>query len=242
MKGVQILGFKKTGKTALCMALLEKIKERGLRPCALKFTHNPNLDKEDTDTDLFLTHCQAVGMLSGQESAVFWNVPRPLPDLLSLLSGDILVMEGGRSQVVSPRVLVLNDPKDAAALTDPGLVLGVFGNVTVPGLAQIPDLDALLDLLLDKGFVLPGLNCGFCGRKDCGALAAEIVAGQAQSADCAVLSEDFSVRIGGAELSMNPFVGRVIRASILGMLGELRGFRPGSVEIRFGAASTDSQI
>lgn len=236
MKGVQILGFKKTGKTTLCASLLERIRGRELMPCAMKFTHNPSLDKENTDTDRFMTHCRTVGAMTGGESAIFWNGQRKLPDMLSQLCGDVLVMEGGREHAVSPRVLVLNDPADADALSDRNLVLAVFGETPVPGLPHVMDLDELLDLILERGFVLPGLNCGACGRNGCGELASEILGGSATQADCKARSDGISVRIGGAELAMNPFVEKIIRSGILAMLGELKGVGSGPVEISIGSA------
>ena len=81
MKGVQILGYKKSGKTSLCVDLLTVLARRGLTLAALKCTHNPGLDKEDTDTDRFLPHCRVVGALAGGESAVFWNEPRKITDM-----------------------------------------------------------------------------------------------------------------------------------------------------------------
>ncbi|GAB7078372.1 molybdopterin-guanine dinucleotide biosynthesis protein MobB [Megalodesulfovibrio paquesii] len=235
MKGVQILGFKKTGKTTLCDALLSRIRDKGLVPCALKCTHNPGLDKEDTDTDRFLKHCRTVGALAGGESAVFWNTPRSLPDMLALLSGDVLVMEGGREHALAPRVLVLNDPDDAEKLSDPGLVLAVFGEVAVPGLPHVPhltDVEALLDLVLAKGFVLPGLDCGACGRDGCGGLAADILAGRASGEDCAARTQTMTVRVGETTLAMNPFVERILRSGIQGMLSGLKGFGPGPIAIQ----------
>lgn len=240
MKGVQILGFKKTGKTTLCSALLGRIREQGLMPCALKFTHNPSLDKENTDTDQFMQHCQTVGAMTGGESAVFWNSPRSLPDMLPLLSGDVLVLEGGREHALAPRVLVLNDPADADRLSDRSLVLAVYGKVPVPGLPHVTTIDELLGLVLERGFVLPGLNCGACGRDGCGGLAADILAGRAELGDCVTRSGFISVRIGGVKVCMNPFVERMLRASIQGMLGELKGFRPGPVEIQIGCAENDN--
>lgn len=241
MKGVQILGFKKTGKTTLCQALMACIRERGLTPCALKCTHNPGLDKDDTDTDRFLAHCKTVGALAARESAVFWNAPRSLPGMLSLLSGDVLVMEGGREHAVAPRVLVLDDPDDADRLSRGELILAVFGEVPVPGLPQVTDVDALLDLILARGFVLPGLDCGACGRDGCGGLAADILAGRATADDCVARATAMTVRVGGTVLSMNPFVERILRSGIAAMLGELKGFGPGPIEIRIGPAASGGE-
>lgn len=232
MKGVQILGFKKSGKTTLCEALLARFAKKGLAACALKCTHNPGLDKEDTDTDRFLPHCRAVGAIAGQESALFWNGQRGVADMVSLLSGDVLVMEGGREHALAPRVLVLHDPSEAEKLSEPGLVLAVFGPVAAPGLPHVTDVEELAELVLQKGFVLPGLDCGACGREDCGELAADILAGRATPADCATRGASMTVTVGERSLELNPFVERILASGIRGMLSELKGYTPGAISIR----------
>ena len=234
MKGVQILGFKKSGKTALTVALLARLRELGLSPSALKCTHNPGLDKEDTDTDRFLPYCRAVGALAGRESAMFWNGTRDVADMVSLLASDVLVMEGGRELGLAPRVLLPREPAEAASLSDPGLVLAVYGPVAVPGLPHVASVQELADLVLAKGFVLPGLDCGGCGRKSCGALGADILAGRASPEECVSAHPPLSVSIGDRPLSVNPFVARVLASGIRGLLTELKGYGPGPLTIRIG--------
>jgi molybdopterin-guanine dinucleotide biosynthesis adapter protein len=234
MKGVQILGFKKSGKTTLCEALLARLATLGCAPCALKCTHNPGLDKEDTDTDRFLPHCRSVGAIAGRESALFWNTPRDVTDMVALLTGDVLVMEGGREHAIAPRVLVLHDAAEAEKLSEPGLVLGVFGPIRVPGLPHIETVEALAALVLEKGFVLPGLDCGACGRESCGELVADILAGRATPDDCATHAATMAVTVSGRSLPLNPFVERILTAGVRGLLSELKGFGPGPIEIRIG--------
>jgi molybdopterin-guanine dinucleotide biosynthesis protein B len=232
MKGVQILGFKKSGKTTLCQALLAELAGRGVAPCALKCTHNPGIDKEDTDTDRFMAHCRTVGAVAGAESALFFNAPRKLSDMLAMLDGEALVMEGGREHAVAPRVLVLREPAEAAQLSDPGLVLGTFGEVRAPGLPHIASVAELADLTLERGFVLPALDCAACGRDDCAGLAADIMAGRATPGDCATTQVAMAVSVGGRRLTLNPFVERILASGIRGLVSELKGFGPGAVEIR----------
>ncbi len=234
MKGVQVLGFKKSGKTTLCEALVAHFAARGVAPCALKCTHNPGIDKEDTDTDRFLAHCRTVGAVAATESALFWNDPRKISDMIAMLDGEVMVMEGGREHAVAPRVLVLRDAAEADKLSDPGLVLGVYGEVRAPGLPHFESLDALAEAVLARGFTLPGLDCGACGRDGCGALAADILAGRATPGDCATTQVALSVTVGGRPLTVNPFVERIVASGIRGMLRELKGFSPGPIEIRIG--------
>ena len=229
--GVQILGFKKSGKTTACQALLAHLQGLGHAPGALKCTHNPGIAKDDTDPDRFLVHCRTGGAIAGRESALFWNDPRKVSDMLAMLDGDVLVMEGGREHVVAPRVLMLRDPAEVDQLSAPGLVLATFGDVRAPGLPHIESIEALAALVLEKGFVLPGLDCGACGRDDCAALAGDIMAGRATIEDCATRHVSIAITVGGRPLTLNPFVERILAAGIRGLVSELKGFGPGPIDV-----------
>ncbi|KUG29320.1 putative molybdopterin-guanine dinucleotide biosynthesis protein b [hydrocarbon metagenome] len=230
MKAIQIVGYKKSGKTSLALELAATLAARGLAVSAAKFTHNPSLDKADTDTARLAAHCRAVAAFTPAECAVFWSGPRFLHDVLPLLDADILVVEGGKELAFLPRVLVLRDPAEAAGL-QPGLALAAFGEVGVPGLPHLRDVAAVADLATTRGFLLPGLDCGACGEASCGDLAARIVAGEATPADCQAVRDAMRVTVGGVPLAMNPFVERILSAGIKAMLSQLKGYAPGRVEI-----------
>lgn len=231
MIGAQIIGFKKTGKTALAVALAGELTRRGHKVGALKFTHLASLDKADTDTDKLLEVCGAVGALCGRESAVFWRGRRAAPDMLGLLGAEAVVVEGGKERVLAPRVLVLTDPAQAAELSDPALVLATFGPIKAEGLPHVADVAALADLVIERGFVLPGLDCGACGRPDCAAMVADVLAGRAVPGDCQAMSGTLSVQVDGRPLAINPFVARILGSGIRGLLSELKGFGPGRIDI-----------
>ena len=235
MKGVQVLGFKKSGKTGLCEALLAHFAALGRKPCALKCTHNPGIDKEDTDTDRFLPYCRTVGAIAGKESALFWNDPRKLSDLLAMLDGEVLVMEGGREHAVAPRVLVLHDAAEAAQLSDPGLVLAVFGAGARPGAAPCRHRGGAGRARPGKGLrpagpglrgLRPGGLRGACRRHPGRPGPRRTTAPPGP--------RPLTITVGGRPLSVNPFVERILASGIRGLVSELKGFGPGPLEIRIG--------
>jgi molybdopterin-guanine dinucleotide biosynthesis protein B len=233
MIAVSLNGYKKSGKTLASVELCKSLKERGLKVGAAKFSAH-GFDREGTDTSRLLQVCDAVTGISGGETAVFWKKPRHLQDLLPLLDADVLVVEGGKLLSWLPRVLLLNDPSEAGDL-DRGLALAVYGEQPAAGLPAINDPETLADLVLERGFALPGLDCGECGREDCAGLAREIVSGEASIADCRASASAVSVTVGGVRLAMNPFVEGIVSGTIRGMLGGLKGYAPGSrVEIVIG--------
>lgn len=234
MRAVNVVGFKDTGKTTLCAGLIEALGARGLTCAALKFTHLAGLDKEGTDTAKLLGAALAVGAIGESEAAVFWRGQKTLADLAPLLGGDVLVVEGGKPLGVLPRIVLARSAGEARELGagEGGLAIAVYGPEGVDGVPAVADLARLADLVRERAFLLPGLDCGGCGRETCRALAAKIVAGAAKPSECVALGGEVSITVDGAELALNPFVARILRSGITAMLGELKGYAPGETVIR----------
>lgn len=230
MFAAAVVGYKKSGKTTLCEALGRHFQQAGLQVAAVKCSHHDALDAPGTDTErLGKVYASVAAVLPGQ-AAVFWNRRRYVPDLLPLLDAQGLIVEGCKQLGWLPRVLVLRDPAEAAELR-PELALCTYGPVTTDSLPAVQDVDELAALIKDKGFALPGLDCGDCGRDDCAALAADILAGKATPETCQARKPEFSINVNGQPLAMNGFVRDMIAGGIMGMLGQLKGFGPGNVEI-----------
>jgi molybdopterin-guanine dinucleotide biosynthesis protein B len=234
MRAVNVVGFKDTGKTTLCASLMEALGARGLACAALKFTHQAGLDKEDTDTAKLLGAALSVGAIGESEAAVFWRGAKTLADLAPLLGGEVLVVEGGKPLGVLPRIVLARSASEARELGagEGGLAIAVFGPEGVDGVPAVTDMARLAALADERAFLLPGLDCGGCGRESCRALAVEIVAGKAAASECVALGGEISITVNGAELALNPFVARILRSGVTAMLGELKGYAPGETVIR----------
>lgn len=231
MKAVAVIGYKKSGKTTLALALIEELKKLGLSVAAAKHSSHGFADREGSDTARF----RAIGCptlaWSDTESMVTWPRERGLLDLLSLVRADVLVCEGAKTEGFMPRIILADDAATAREL-GPELALAIHGKARLPGLPTVNDPAALARLVVERGFVLPGLDCESCGRADCRALAAEIVAGAATPADCAAHpGGSVRVTLAGQDLPLNPFVARIVAGGIRGLLAELKGYTPGPVTI-----------
>lgn len=234
MRAVNIVGFKNCGKTTLCLSVIGELKRLGHDPAAFKFTHQAGLDKEGTDTAKLLDATGVAAAIGGGETAVFWKQRRFLADLLPLLGREMLVVEGGKALGVMPRVVIASSASEARELGagEGGLAIAVYGPEGVDAVPAVTDPAELAAMVVSRSFLLPGLDCGGCGRADCRELAVEIVAGKAGVSDCVAVGGEISVEVGGAPLPLNPFVARILSAGISAMLGELKGYAPGETTIK----------
>lgn len=231
MRAIAIVGFKNSGKTTLSVEVAKILSNRGLKVGTAKCTHH-GVDKEDTDTWKLAQVSQVTAGVSDSETMLVWQGKRTLSQLVPLMQTDVLVAEGCKTLGWLPRVILAKTAEEAEALNQ-GLALGVFGASSFMGLPVVASAQAVADLAMTQGFVLPGLDCGSCGEEDCAGLARKIVAGQATAKDCRAMHQGLSISIDGQDVAMNDFVRRVMAGALRGMLAELKGVQPGKVRIEF---------
>ncbi|MFP4033889.1 MAG: molybdopterin-guanine dinucleotide biosynthesis protein MobB [Desulfovermiculus sp.] len=230
MKAVALIGNKKSGKTSLALELCTYFQAQGLKVAAAKYSSH-GFERQDTDTARLLGQAQAVVGISPNESQILWPRKKFLMDLVPLLQADVLVVEGGRDLAVMPRIVLPKNTGQDDRVLDPELALAAWKRSLdgdVPVLETIEDLG---QLVLERGFLLPGLDCGSCGRENCGQLARDIVRKKASPDDCQALQGTMSIRVNGQPLGLNPFVESIISGGIQGMLAQLKGYAPGRIEI-----------
>ncbi len=233
MIGVKVVGFKKSGKTTLTVDLVAELMRRNIKTAAAKCTHQPTFDKADTDTSKLSDVATSVAFLASNQSGVTYPKQKFLMDLVPLLEGDVLVVEGGKSLGFLPQIVVLRDVSEAEELgAVPGeSTLATFGTHSVPGIPHAKTVGDVADIVMQKGFLLPGLDCSECGFKTCREMAAQIVSGKKSRDDCKAVSSDISISVGGVELGLNPFVASIVAGGIRGMLSQLKGYASSDVHI-----------
>jgi molybdopterin-guanine dinucleotide biosynthesis protein B len=232
MKAVSIIGPKNSGKTTLGLKLAKHFKSQGLTVAAAKFSHH-GMDWQDTDTAKYAETCDAVAGLGPSETFIHWTDRRFLPDILPLLTADVLIVEGGKSLGYLPRILCLNgDLEDGTDWLIPELALASYGEHTVDGVQALESIEELGNTILANGFFLPGMDCATCGRPDCMTLAKEIVCGATSTKACLAMHNSISLDINGAPVGMKTFVEDIISASIREMVRTLKGYSPGKATIK----------
>lgn len=228
MKAVSIIGYKNSGKTMLTCKIADELEARGKTVAIAKFSHSA-FTKPEADTTYFMKEGRTVIGLNNEECNLYWGDKKMLPDLLPLAQADYLLIEGGKSLSWTPRVILLNEAGEQEAL-DRGLAIAAYGDIQAERVTTFNEnsFDDLLDCIEEKAFMLPALDCGACGEKNCEVIAQKIVAGKATMKACKAIHESgLSIEVNGAPVGLNPFVENIIRGSIEGMLGSLKGYAPG---------------
>jgi molybdopterin-guanine dinucleotide biosynthesis protein B len=248
LKVVGIIGYKNSGKTTLTHALARELTGRGHEVAVIKHSSH-HLDLPGKDTAMLGEAVGQVGFISPQESGVFWKKSLSLENIIPYLEADIVLVEGFKTEKTFPKIVCLRgepDDADRGRSEDPfdGLAIcAVRPADQVEGM-DIPSFDRLrtallgrdevskiADLVEEKAFKLPNLDCGGCGHERCYDLAREIVAGSGSVEDCVSLRPAAEVKIDGRPMPMNPFISGIVRGTILGMLSSLKGFKKGKIEI-----------
>jgi molybdopterin-guanine dinucleotide biosynthesis protein B len=248
LKAVGIIGYKNSGKTTLTHALARELTGRGYEVAVVKHSSH-HLDLPGKDTTALAEAVGHVAFISPQESAVFWKKSLSLENIIPYLEADIVLVEGFKAQKTYPKIVCLRgEPDDADRdrsedLFD-GLAICAVGPADQVERMDIPSVDGLripllsrdevgkiADLVEEKAFKLPNLDCGGCGHERCYDMAREIVAGSGSVEDCVSLEPATEVKIDGRPMPMNPFISGIVRGAVLGMLSSLKGFKKGKIEI-----------
>lgn len=213
------------------LALVKCLTERGLKVGVVKHSHHGFDGKEGADTEAYKGIAAAVAAYSPSESFVSWAEERPVHDLVPLMDVDVIVMEGGNKVGWLPRVILVREDDDDKEFY-PELALKELPACSHDNPPAQEEVEALADMVMDKGFILPGLNCGECGREYCMDFVADILAGKARLSGCKAKSGSMSITCNGSELGFNPFVADILSAGMTAMLKQLKGYVPGDIEIK----------
>jgi molybdopterin-guanine dinucleotide biosynthesis protein B len=238
MRVIGITGYKKSGKTTLTLKLSNELTKRGYKVAVVKHI-NEDLDLVNSDTSKYKEGLCQVAAITPKESVLFLKNKKNLEEIIKYFKADIILVEGLKKEKTFPKIVCLREESEKAELFD-GLQLCSAGFFSKQVNETLYDFDILKDedikkiaeMAINKSFKLPNLNCGECGYQDCYGLAREIVKGNKTLDDCLSLEPSTLVKVDERIISMNPFISKLVKNTIIGLLSSLKGFIKGDVEIK----------
>ena len=229
MKVIGIVGYKGSGKTHLGINLSEELRRRGYSVGVVKHVQG-SLDIPDKDTALYRRHCNQLVAMSEDGRTEFFTGKPDFEECLESLDADFIIVEGFKEKKNFPKILCLRKNGEEKELSD-GLEIAFVGKEK---LDPDRDISTIADLVVNKAFKLPSLDCRECGFDSCYELAREILKGNRKVSGCTRLGEDVEVQVAGEPMELNPFVSDILRKTIRGFLSGLKGFRKGKIRIKIG--------
>lgn len=232
MKVVGIVGYKKSGKTALIMKLSQELSRMGHRVGILKHVSG-EIAFPDTDTSKCRPYVPFVSAISSKESEIILKGKKTVEDILTYCESDIVLIEGFKKEKTFPKIVCIKNAGEERALLD-GLELFTASfeqNVSDFTIVNDDHIKEMAAIVAERSFKLPNLNCGHCGYESCYELAREIVGGRETVNKCVSLNPPISIKVEGTTFPLNPFTSSLFKSTILAMLSSLKGFKKGTVEI-----------
>lgn len=238
MRVIGIIGYKKSGKTTLTLKLSNELMKRGYKVAAVKHI-SEDLDLINTDTSKYKKILTEVAAITPEESVIFLKSKKNLEEIIKYFEADIVLIEGFKKEKTFPKIVCLRRESEKAGLFD-GLQLCTASLVSKdmnPKVSEFnilndEDIKKIAEIVINKSFKLPNLNCGKCGYQDCYGLAQEIVKENKTTLDCPSLEPSTSVKVNGKIILMNPFIAKIVKNTIVGLLSSLKGFIKGDIEIK----------
>ena len=237
MRVIGVTGYKNSGKTSLVMSLARELTDRGLTVSSVKHS-SCSLDLPETDTFIHKEYAGQVAAITATESAIFFQKSMALDDMLYYLEADLILVEGFKKEKTFPKIVCLRPGDSPETLMD-GLEICVVGaspdtqlDAGVPILDAKKDISKIADLVMEKAFKLPGMDCEACGYKTCYEMAVQIVNGSETIDSCRSLNADVQIKIDGRVMPAKPFISDMVGNTIAGMLSSLKGYRKGKIEIK----------
>ena len=238
MRVIGIIGYKKSGKTTLTIKLSNELTKRGYKVAVVKHI-NEDLDLANSDTSKYKEGLTQVAAITPKESVIFLKNKKNLEEIIKYLEADIVLIEGFKKEKTFPKIVCLREESEKVELFD-GLQLCTAGFISKgldPKLCDFnilndKDIKKIAEIVINKSFKLPNLNCGGCGYKDCYGLAQEIVKGNKIPGDCTSLEPSTLVKVNGKIVPMNSFIAKIVENTITGLLSPLKGFTKGDIEIK----------
>lgn len=224
MRLVQVVGYKKSGKTSLINRLIERLKSEGKTAVVIKHTHNMPDIQGANDSSEFIDTGASQAVVAHGDYIYTQETDPGLPKIIKrFLVTDYLFIEGYKD-VQLPRIVCSRDGEISEQLGK-----GMIASVTVGQTEQSQVVDDLLSALSGLSEYPPGLDCGKCGYSCMEEYARE---NRGEDICCRMEPEGFvRVSSGGMQIKTAPFVEKIIADMVTAVVKNLKGYREGEIKV-----------
>jgi len=156
-----------------------------------------------------------------------------LDGILALVDADYVLIKGFKEDKSYPRIVIMDENIKEKDWFN-GLEIAGYGMAHTSSFPVTQNITQLIDIIEEKSFKLPNLNCKACGLDSCYDFAKEIVEGNRQLNECISLNPEVTIEIDGVPLPMNPFIAGIVENTIRALLSSFKGYKKGRIEISIG--------
>ncbi|MDD4362655.1 MAG: molybdopterin-guanine dinucleotide biosynthesis protein B [Atribacterota bacterium] len=225
---VGIVGYKKSGKTTLTLLLAKKLQQKGYSVSIIKHS-SKSTNNDNTDTGKFADIVPEVVLVTPENINIIIKEKRKLKDIINSMTTDYVLIEGFKKLKFYPKIACLREEDHMNELDD-GLLLcsasmddSLVKNKTADySILNEEDLEKIVDEVENKSFILPEINCGKCGYKNCYELAKAIIKENETQKKCVFYNSDISISINGKNIPFNPFMSELYKNMIYSMFSPLK--------------------
>jgi molybdopterin-guanine dinucleotide biosynthesis protein B len=247
MKVLSVCGITKSGKTTTIENIIKELKNRGYRVGSVKEIHYEKFAIDpDPHSNTRRHRLAGAGLVCARglfETDLLFPEMLPMEKILSFYKNDYdwVVLEGV-SNIPIPTIVTAHSEDDLNGKWS-DMVFCVSGRIAsqikehrgIPAINSLDKIKELVDLIEGKVYDLlpsfPPECCTACGLS-CAKLGAAILGGEKQRSDC-VADRGVELLISGRRIDMVPFVQKILRNAVLGVVSELDGYEAGrDIEIR----------
>jgi len=224
---VGVIGPKNSGKTTLICDVLKVLRERGVEVATVKHSGHPvEIDREGTDTHRFKEYSNVSVFSDVRGKTTFFYRSMGLEEILSKLDSDLVIVEGFKEKLRE-----LNIPKIVTVRDSEGREFIDSHTIMVVENMEYKVEDVVREILNKSVIPTYNLNCGHCGY-NCREFVERLIRGELNWKDC-VLSTDVELVVNGKTVPLNPFVSKIIKNTLGGLVSSLKGVEnPRDISIR----------
>lgn len=244
MKVFSVVGITDSGKTTTIENIIKELKKRNYSVGTVKqiHFHDFKMDTEGTNTSRHrAAGSQLVTARGEYETDIMFQEKLTINEILNFYNHDYVILEGVRD-TCAPKIVTAHNTEGILERFDE-TVFAISGRIAdeineyegLPAISGATNIEKLVDLIEEKVFErLPDMKdecCQKCGHT-CKEMSSLILKNKKERSDCVLNEKKVTLKINDKEITMVPFVQKILENSIKAIVKELDGYvENGDIEI-----------